>query len=67
MDYCTYYCKEKAKRELVEKGIYLVAKGILKPQDDDKLFTALDELFDIPNNRKEETYESIISKLRGGD
>lgn len=46
-------------------------KGIIKPQPEDKLFMALDEVFEIPKqNVSQETSAEIISnvlsKIKGG-
>lgn len=49
----------------------MVVKGLIKPQEDDELFNALDRIFDIPvNETKHETSEDIknriLNKIRGG-
>ena len=54
----------------MKKGAYLVVKGIIKPKEDDELFNALDNLFDIPKeNVSHETSEDIknriLNKVRG--
>ena len=48
-----------------------MVKGLIKPQDDDKMFQILDKLFEINQQEKaEETFESIketiCSKIKGG-
>lgn len=53
------------------QGAYLIVRGLIKPQDDDKMFQILDGLFEINQQEKEEeTFESIkekiFSKIKGG-
>lgn len=53
------------------QGAYLIVRGLIKPQDDDRMFQILDKLFEINQQEKEEeTFESIkekiFSKIKGG-
>lgn len=49
----------------------MLVKGLIKPQDDDRMFQILDKLFEINQQEKEEeTFDSIkeriFSKIKGG-
>ena len=63
--------KERQKKKIVSQGAYLLVKGRIKPQDDDRMFQILDKLFEINQQEKEEeTFDSIkekiFSKIKGG-
>lgn len=65
------YLFERIKRETREKAIrqsgYLIVKGLLKKKGSggDELFSALDELFDIPKKKEKprKTKEELIDEF----
>ena len=68
--YFSYYLIEKQKGEIIKKGAYLIVKGIIRPQEDDKLFNALDELFNVSSENvscetSEDIKNRILNKVRG--
>lgn len=68
-DYFLYEYKEREKKRIVSFVGYSVIKSVLKVDDSNKAFKAVEQLMGFEKYIKEkepETYDSIINDLFGG-
>ena len=68
-DYFIYVYKEKETKKIVGFVAYSVIKSILKVEEDNKAFKAVEKLLGYDKyiiKKEPETYESIINDLFGG-